>query len=215
MIECRSSRTQLLLTAAELCFIEQSVIWRHVYCLSLWRRNSWVVSENSAGIKLMSLLPRWSAAIQIRLFLDTHIVTLAIDLWPWRIISPTCSAAWDIHCVVMCDCLHMYVSAVRQYMCVKKRRRKQQLLWWVKEIVSVYHLFSADKSSSMLIRALAPCPLMTSQAWGDVNTRSLMARCCQHFPPFIYQSLGHNGCSSQSSLVAQKLESWLWIYMSV
>ncbi len=39
-IKCRNSTTQLgrlelLLTGAELCFLEPSIMWRHVYCLSL------------------------------------------------------------------------------------------------------------------------------------------------------------------------------------
>lgn len=52
--------------------------------------------------------------------------------------------------------------------------------------VSVYLLFSADESSSMLIRALAPLPLMTSQVRGDVNSRPLTARHCHPSPPSIH-----------------------------
>ena len=73
--------------------------------------------------------------------------------------------------------------------------------------VSVYLLFSADISSSMLIRALAPLPLMTKQVRGDVNTRPLTARHCHSSPPSIRPSIGCNERSSQLPPAAQKLES--------
>lgn len=41
------------------------------------------------------------------------------------------------------------------YLCVRQREEEAVALWWVKDNVNVYLLFSADKSSSMLIRALA------------------------------------------------------------
>lgn len=140
---------------------------------------------------------------------DTHIVTLAGDLWPEDYRShmlcgvghslrsevygtrPCMSARWDNACVAM------------------------WLRWWVKGDLSVYLLFSADKSSSMLIRALAPLSLMTSQVKGDVNIRPLTAKCCHHSPPSIHPYISCNERLSWPPTAAQKLESWLWIYMSV
>lgn len=52
---------------------------------------------------------------------DTHVVTLAGDLWPRRIIGPTWSAAWDIHYVVKCTAQnYAYQSSEIIYVCVRE-----------------------------------------------------------------------------------------------
>lgn len=162
----------------------------------------------------MSLLPRWSTEILIRLS-PGHTRRHISDLWPWRIIGPTCSAARDIHCVVKCTA-HGHVCQRSKIMYVCERgRRKQQLWWWVKG--------ECDCVSSFLYGLKL---IHVNQDFGPfaINDKS-GERGCQHgalnsqtLPPLpsihppIYR---RNERSSRPPQAAQKLESWLWIYMSV
>lgn len=63
--------------------------------------------------------------------------------------------------------------------------------------IRVKMLFSVDKTSSMLIRSLAPWPLMIIQVRGDVTTKLLKARRPHPSLPSIRTSIGNNECSPQ------------------
>lgn len=104
---------------------------------------------------------------------DTHVVALAGDLRLWRIIGPTWSAAWDIHCVVKCTaqsnvCQRGEITYVR----MREGGGSSNFGGGLRRNVSVYlFFFLCGQSSSMLIRALASLPLMTSQVRGDVKKK--------------------------------------------
>lgn len=128
----------------------------------------------------------------------------------WRIIGPTCSAVR--HGYDTDPCLSALwdnafegggSSSLRRVKeeceCVASPLLKQKLI----HVNHGFGLFAINDE--------------TGEGWGDVKSSSLTARLCHPSPPSpsIHPSIPHNEHSSRPPSAAQKLESWLWIYMSV
>lgn len=123
-IKFRTSTTKLswlnwLFPGAELCFMERSVICRHVYCLSLSRRRK--THKWPLKIQLASNWCLCSPDVRQRYRFASLQDTLVGNLWPRRIIGPTCSAAWDINCVEQCTAPgHVCHTSEIMYVCERK-----------------------------------------------------------------------------------------------